>query len=216
MTRLTKFISRGMGVKGKTRRPRCGRSHTSLHRRSSSGLAFAYPCKYAFRNCLRGRCGGRRGVLRESDRTPARWIWIPRPAQRKTPHSRHCLEFLAFSRARPRRRIYDDEFCGRRLRRRNHADPMTKSRHRAGRKLKHTRNQRLAGRFGPVGTSEGSPPIQFRPRAHRRSHSGRRTKHPGIFFAGNFLEGPAIGKCVEQAFTTADAVQNFFKSGDRA
>jgi protoporphyrinogen/coproporphyrinogen III oxidase len=30
---------------------------------------------------------------------------------------------------------------------------------------------------------------------------------PGVFFAGNYLEGPAIGKCVEQALRTADQVR---------
>jgi protoporphyrinogen/coproporphyrinogen III oxidase len=29
---------------------------------------------------------------------------------------------------------------------------------------------------------------------------------PGLFFAGNYLEGPAIGKCVENGFQTAEAV----------
>ncbi len=29
---------------------------------------------------------------------------------------------------------------------------------------------------------------------------------PGLYFAGNYLEGPSIGKCVEQGFHTADAV----------
>ncbi len=29
---------------------------------------------------------------------------------------------------------------------------------------------------------------------------------PGLFFAGNYLEGPAIGKCVENGFHTAEAV----------
>ena len=29
---------------------------------------------------------------------------------------------------------------------------------------------------------------------------------PGVFFSGNYLEGPAIGKCVEQALRTADQV----------
>jgi protoporphyrinogen/coproporphyrinogen III oxidase len=37
---------------------------------------------------------------------------------------------------------------------------------------------------------------------------------PGLFFAGNYLEGPAIGKCVENGFQTAEAVQNFL-SGSR-
>jgi protoporphyrinogen/coproporphyrinogen III oxidase len=31
----------------------------------------------------------------------------------------------------------------------------------------------------------------------------------GVFFAGNYLEGPAIGKCVEQASRTAESVQEF-------
>lgn len=32
---------------------------------------------------------------------------------------------------------------------------------------------------------------------------------PGVFFAGNYLEGPAIGKCVEQALRTVECVQSF-------
>lgn len=35
---------------------------------------------------------------------------------------------------------------------------------------------------------------------------------PGIFFAGNYLEGPAIGKCVENGFQTAEAVQNYLQA----
>ena len=34
---------------------------------------------------------------------------------------------------------------------------------------------------------------------------------PGIFFAGNYLEGPALGKCVENGFQTAEAVQNYLQ-----
>jgi oxygen-dependent protoporphyrinogen oxidase len=30
---------------------------------------------------------------------------------------------------------------------------------------------------------------------------------PGLYFAGNYLEGPSIGKCVEQGFQTAEAVR---------
>ena len=29
---------------------------------------------------------------------------------------------------------------------------------------------------------------------------------PGLFFSANYLEGPSLGKCVEQAFATAEAV----------
>ncbi|HXW57524.1 MAG TPA: protoporphyrinogen oxidase [Candidatus Cybelea sp.] len=32
---------------------------------------------------------------------------------------------------------------------------------------------------------------------------------PGVYFAGNYLEGPAIGKCVEQAFRTAEAADAY-------
>jgi oxygen-dependent protoporphyrinogen oxidase len=35
---------------------------------------------------------------------------------------------------------------------------------------------------------------------------------PGIFFAGNYLEGPALGKCVENGFQTAEAVQNYLQT----
>jgi oxygen-dependent protoporphyrinogen oxidase len=30
----------------------------------------------------------------------------------------------------------------------------------------------------------------------------------GLYFAGNYLEGPSIGKCVEEAFQTADAIRD--------
>ncbi len=35
---------------------------------------------------------------------------------------------------------------------------------------------------------------------------------PGIFFAGNYLEGPAIGKCIENGFQTAEAIQNYLQT----
>jgi oxygen-dependent protoporphyrinogen oxidase len=36
---------------------------------------------------------------------------------------------------------------------------------------------------------------------------------PGLFFAGNYLEGPSIGKCVEQASQTAEAVRAYLRAG---
>jgi oxygen-dependent protoporphyrinogen oxidase len=30
--------------------------------------------------------------------------------------------------------------------------------------------------------------------------------NPGLFFSGNYLEGPSLGKCVEHGFKTAEAV----------
>ena len=35
---------------------------------------------------------------------------------------------------------------------------------------------------------------------------------PGLFFSGNYLEGPSIGKCVEHAFKTADAVRDYLNA----
>jgi oxygen-dependent protoporphyrinogen oxidase len=35
---------------------------------------------------------------------------------------------------------------------------------------------------------------------------------PGMFFAGNYLEGPAVGKCVENGFQTAEAVKNYLET----
>lgn len=35
---------------------------------------------------------------------------------------------------------------------------------------------------------------------------------PGLYFAGNYLEGPSIGKCVEGGFETADAVRDHLVS----
>jgi oxygen-dependent protoporphyrinogen oxidase len=36
---------------------------------------------------------------------------------------------------------------------------------------------------------------------------------PGLFFAGNYLQGPALGKCVEQAYETAEAVRAYLEGG---
>src|SRR5271154_485132 len=35
---------------------------------------------------------------------------------------------------------------------------------------------------------------------------------PGLYFAGNYLEGPAVGKCVESGFQTAEAVRNYLQT----
>ncbi|MGA8143962.1 MAG: protoporphyrinogen oxidase [Candidatus Acidiferrales bacterium] len=35
--------------------------------------------------------------------------------------------------------------------------------------------------------------------------------NPGLFFCGNYLEGPALGKCVETASQTAHAIQRYLK-----
>jgi protoporphyrinogen/coproporphyrinogen III oxidase len=35
---------------------------------------------------------------------------------------------------------------------------------------------------------------------------------PGLFFAGNYLEGPAIGKCVENGFHAAEAVTKYLQA----
>ncbi len=32
---------------------------------------------------------------------------------------------------------------------------------------------------------------------------------PGLYFAGNYLEGPSIGRCAEEAFQTADAIRDY-------
>ena len=38
--------------------------------------------------------------------------------------------------------------------------------------------------------------------------------NPGnLFLAGNYLEGPSLGKCVENAFRTAEAVAAYLKRG---
>lgn len=39
---------------------------------------------------------------------------------------------------------------------------------------------------------------------------------PGLYFAGNYLEGPSIGKCVECGFETAEGVQSYLRSGATA
>src|SRR5271170_5555047 len=35
---------------------------------------------------------------------------------------------------------------------------------------------------------------------------------PGLYFAGNYLEGPAVGKCVENGFQTAEAVRDYLQT----
>jgi protoporphyrinogen/coproporphyrinogen III oxidase len=34
---------------------------------------------------------------------------------------------------------------------------------------------------------------------------------PGLFFCGNYLEGPSLGKCVEQGFRTAESVRDYLQ-----
>jgi protoporphyrinogen/coproporphyrinogen III oxidase len=36
---------------------------------------------------------------------------------------------------------------------------------------------------------------------------------PGLFLCGNYLEGPSIGNCIEQAFRTAESVRDFLAKG---
>jgi protoporphyrinogen oxidase len=33
--------------------------------------------------------------------------------------------------------------------------------------------------------------------------------NPGLFFCGNYLEGPSLGKCVEMANQTAQTIQRY-------
>jgi len=41
---------------------------------------------------------------------------------------------------------------------------------------------------------------------------GAERNSPGLFFAGNYLEGPAVGKCVENGFQTAEAVRKYLQA----
>ncbi len=41
-------------------------------------------------------------------------------------------------------------------------------------------------------------------------------ENPGLFFSGNYLEGPSLGKCVEHGFKTAEAVEQFLKHGQKS
>jgi oxygen-dependent protoporphyrinogen oxidase len=36
-------------------------------------------------------------------------------------------------------------------------------------------------------------------------------KNSGLFFSGNYLAGPSLGKCIEHGFKTADAVRDFLQ-----
>jgi oxygen-dependent protoporphyrinogen oxidase len=38
-------------------------------------------------------------------------------------------------------------------------------------------------------------------------------QNPGIFFSGNYLEGPSLGKCIEHGFKTAEAAGMFLRDG---
>jgi protoporphyrinogen/coproporphyrinogen III oxidase len=37
---------------------------------------------------------------------------------------------------------------------------------------------------------------------------------PGLYLAGNYLEGPSMGACVERAFRVVDEVENYLNGGD--
>jgi protoporphyrinogen/coproporphyrinogen III oxidase len=38
-------------------------------------------------------------------------------------------------------------------------------------------------------------------------------ENPGLYFSGNYLEGPSLGKCVAQGMQTAEAVRDYLKAG---
>jgi oxygen-dependent protoporphyrinogen oxidase len=38
---------------------------------------------------------------------------------------------------------------------------------------------------------------------------------PGLYLAGNYLEGPSMGACVERAFRVVDEVENYLNGGDQ-
>ena len=46
--------------------------------------------------------------------------------------------------------------------------------------------------------------------ARLASLESTRSKYPGLWFAGNYLTGPAVGTCVEQAAKVADEVRVSF------
>jgi protoporphyrinogen/coproporphyrinogen III oxidase len=72
----------------------------------------------------------------------------------------------------------------------------------------------------------GAPPVFSHVQVYQRAlpqynigHTDRlraldrlRSEVPGLFFVGNYLRGPAIGNCVEQAMATAKALRNQAKS----
>ena len=39
-----------------------------------------------------------------------------------------------------------------------------------------------------------------------------RSRYPGLYFAGNYLNGPAIGTCVEHALKVADEIRISFSN----
>lgn len=86
----------------------------------------------------------------------------------------------------------------------------------------HEENSRILGIQGAAITSE----VFAYPKALPQYNLGHghiienlragQQEAPGIFFAGNYLEGPSIGKCVEQGFATAEAVRAFLSPGGGA
>ena len=89
-----------------------------------------------------------------NSRRPARRLRLSGPAQRKTSHARHGVEFVALPRPRARRQRRHHQFHRRRDRSRDHGDARRKSRQSSRRKCADSWNHRTAGRVCRLETSE--------------------------------------------------------------
>jgi protoporphyrinogen/coproporphyrinogen III oxidase len=85
-------------------------------------------------------------------------------------------------------------------------------------KIAHEDNTRILGVSGEPGATRVRKWIRALPQ-YNLGHGHVVTKlrrlqneTPGLFLAGNYLDGPALGKCVENGTATAEAVEAFLES----
>jgi protoporphyrinogen/coproporphyrinogen III oxidase len=82
----------------------------------------------------------------------------------------------------------------------------------------HAENARILGIVGPpVATAVWKHPKALPQYNLGHGHTVEAIRKaeretPGLFFSGNYLEGPSLGKCIEQAFATAEAVHANLKA----
>ena len=82
----------------------------------------------------------------------------------------------------------------------------------------HQENSRILGITGnPVVTAVWKHPKALPQYNLGHGHTVETLKNaerklPGLYFSGNYLEGPSIGKCTDHSFQTAEAVRDYFRS----
>ena len=188
---------------GRSARGGCRRDRNSrLCRFAADCARFTAARKRAFRNRVRVDGGGRHWLPQAASGRDARWLRSADSAKRRASHARHRLEFFAIPRPRaPTGRWWSRASWA--------ARPILRSSRKTDDEIAAIVEEDHAQILDITG-----PPITTAVWKHAKALPQYNLGHghvvrairdaegaiPGLYFAGNYLEGPSIGKCVEQGF----------------